>query len=39
MKIAIGCDHRGTEVEHFLLTALKREGHELVDFEIGRAHV
>lgn len=32
MKIAIGCDHRGTEVEHFLVSALKREGHEIVDF-------
>lgn len=32
MKIAIGCDHRGTEVEHFLVSALKRDGHELLDF-------
>lgn len=32
MKIAIGCDHRGMEVEVFLVSALKRDGHELVDF-------
>lgn len=32
MKIAIGCDHRGTEVEHFLVSSLKREGHKIIDF-------
>jgi ribose 5-phosphate isomerase B len=32
MKIAIGADHRGYELKNKLISFLKREGHEVVDF-------
>jgi len=31
MKIAVGCDHRGIEVKHWMMESLRALGHEVVD--------
>ncbi len=35
MRIAVGSDHRGFNVKQHLVDALKKEGHEVVDFGVG----
>ncbi len=32
MKIAIACDHRGFEAKQRLVSLLKRDGHEVIDY-------